>query len=70
MMANPFYDLPPALQDALRETAGGSAIYVPKRQRLTRIEIERAIKENGGVAQAALTLSISRQAIYERIRRK
>lgn len=70
MMANPFYDLPPELQDALREKAGGSAIYIPKRPRLTKDEIDRAIRENGGVAMAAAALHVTRQSIYLRIRRK
>ena len=69
-MANLFYDLPPELQEALREKAGGSSLYIPKRPRLTRQEIDRAIKESGGVAMAAASLSISRQAVYQRIRRK
>lgn len=69
MMSNPFYDLPPELQDALREKAGGSAIYIPKRPRLTKDEIDRAIRENGGVAMAAASLSITRKTIYQRIRR-
>lgn len=69
-MMNIFYDLPPDLQDALREKAGGTSVYVPKTVRRTRQEIDRAIKENGGVALAAASLRVSRQAIYMRIRRK
>lgn len=69
-MVNPFYDLPPELQEALREKAGGSSLYIPKRPRITPEQIDRAIKEGGGVAMAAASLNISRQAIYLRIRRK